>query len=200
MQLKISFRQLKEVTCQLSSAGKLELENGRCPYSTWTRVPQGLVPQGWLHSPLTFALPPFSSSASLLRLRPFQPWAGRLVQDLQHHLNAAPGKQEFLRSCAEVSSAADLPGPGPAPEGSCCFPADGYQVPLHFQPERLLQYLPSKCSCHFVALGAQLEAADAFSPPVMLQQMSALGKKENLSPFCSPCLVLDAFQGHHPGL
>jgi len=79
------------------------------------KSPPGPCATGVVAQPLTFALPPFSSSASLLRLRPLQPWAGRLVQDLQHHLNAAPGKQEFLRSCAEVSSAADLPGPGPAP-------------------------------------------------------------------------------------
>lgn len=163
-----------------------------------TKSLRALGATGVVAQPPDLSILPFSSSASLLRLCPLQPWAGRLVQDLQHHLNAAPGEQEFLRSCTEVSSAADLPGPGPAPEGSCCFPPNGYQVPLHFQPERLLQYLPSKCSCHFVALGAQLEAAGVCSPPATLQQVSFLSKERNLSPFCSLCLVLDAF--HQPGL
>lgn len=167
-------------------------------FCTDTESPRALRAAGVVAQPPDLSILPFSSSASLLRLRPLQPRAGRPVQDLQHHLSAAPGKQEFLRSCTEVSSAAHLPGPGPAPEGSCCFPPDGSQVPLHFQPERLLQYLPSKCSCHFVVLGAQLQAAGVCSPPAALQQMSFLSKEKNLSPLCSPCLVLDAF--YPPGL
>lgn len=142
MQLKISHSECKkEVTCQFLSGNGLVLGG--------QKVPKCLLMERWLPSSLTFPSLPFFSSASLLCLRPLHPWAGCLVQDLQHHLNAAPDEWEFFRGCAKISSAADLSGPGPAPESSCYFSANGYQVPLHFQPERLLQYLPSKCSCHW---------------------------------------------------
>lgn len=119
---------------------------------------------------LTFPPLTFSSSASLLCLRSLQPWPGLLVQDLQHHLSAAPGQWELLRGCAEISPAAHCPGPGAASEGGCHFPANSCQVPLRFQPQRLLQYLPSKCSSCPVEFGVCHRQLRLFWPLVSQTQ------------------------------
>lgn len=86
----------------------------------------------------------FSSSASLQCVCTLISWIRCFVHHLQHHLNAASEKWEFPWASAEICSATNNPGTCSAPESSCYVFANSYQISLHFQSTRFIQYLSSK--------------------------------------------------------